>query len=271
MMRALYAAISGLRVHQQLLDVTANNIANVNTIGYKSARATFKDALVQTLKSASAPANGGLGGANAVQIGLGAQLGSIDNVVTQGAIQTTGGPYDLAIQGKGWFQVSSDPANASATVYYTRAGNFTRDADGNLVNPDGYYLVGVQNGSGTKITIPADARSVAIDPSGTVAVVDANGQTTTYTIQLATFPNDAGLERVGNNLWQASNNSGAATLGNPQTSGLGTITPGAVEMSNVDLALEFTAMIAAQRGFQANSRVISTGDDMLQELVNLKR
>ncbi|MER3452935.1 MAG: flagellar basal body rod protein FlgG [Acidimicrobiia bacterium] len=271
MMRSLYAAISGLRVHQQLLDVTANNIANVNTIGYKSARATFKDALLQTLKGAAAPVASGLGGTNPVQIGLGVQLGSIDNVVTQGAIQTTGGPFDLAIQGKGWFQVSTDPASSSAPVYYTRAGNFTRDANGNLVNPDGYYLVGSLNNANSKITVPADARSVSIDPSGTVTVVDASGQTTTYTIQLAAFPNDAGLERVGNNLWQASPNSGTATVGNPQSSGLGSITPGAIEMSNVDLALEFTTMIAAQRGFQANSRVISTGDEMLQELVNLRR
>jgi flagellar hook protein FlgE len=271
MMRSLYAAISGLRVHQQLLDVTANNIANVNTIGYKSARATFKDALTQTLKGAAAPVSGGLGGANPVQIGLGVQLGSIDNVITQGAIQTTGGPYDLAIQGKGWFQVSSDPASSSATVYYTRAGNFTRDANGDLVNADGYYLVGYNGSTNTKITIPADAKSVSIDPTGTVTVVDANSQTTTYTIRLAAFPNDAGLERVGNNLWQASNNSGAPTVGAPQSPGFGSLTPGAIEMSNVDLALEFTTMISAQRGFQANSRVISTGDDMLQELVNLRR
>jgi flagellar hook protein FlgE len=271
MMRSMYAAISGMKVHQQMLDVTANNIANVNTIGFKGSRITFKDSLSQMLKGAGAPASGGLGGTAAMQIGLGVQVSSIDNSMSSGAIQSTGNPYDLAIQGDGWFQISSDPASTTAQTYYTRAGNFTRDANGDLVTPDGFYLVGHQGTANAKINVPADAKSVSIDPSGVVTVVPATGANVTYTIQLAKFPNDQGLQRAGGNRYQTSNDSGTPSVNDPQTPGYGSISPGTVEMSNIDLAQEFTTMITAQRGFQANSRVISTADDMLQELVNLKR
>jgi flagellar hook protein FlgE len=267
----MYAAISGLKVHQQMLDVTANNIANVNTIGFKGERITFKDALSQMLRGAGAPVTGGLGGQAALQIGLGVQVASIDNSMSSGAIQSTGNPYDLSIQGDGWFQVSSDPASSTATTYYTRSGNFSRDANGDMVTPDGFYLVGHSGTANAKINIPADAKSVSIDPSGAVTVVPATGANVTYTIQLAKFPNEAGLERTGGNRYQTSNDSGTATVADPQTAGYGSIAPGTVEMSNVDLAQEFTNMITAQRGFQANSKVITTADDMLQELVNLKR
>src|SRR3954453_20807570 len=197
MMRSMYAAISGMKVHQQMLDVTANNIANVNTIGFKGERITFKDSLSQMLRGAGAPAAGGLGGQAAMQIGLGVQVASIDNSMGSGAIQSTGNPYDLSIQGDGWFQVSSDPTSATAQTFYTRAGNFTRDANGDLVTSDGYYVVGHSGTANTKINIPANAKSVAIDPSGTVTVVPATGATASYTIQLAKFPNEQGLQRVG--------------------------------------------------------------------------
>jgi flagellar hook protein FlgE len=280
MMRGMFAAISGLRVHQVMLDVTANDISNVNTVGYKSERATFKDALSQNLRGASAP-SGSLGGTNAAQVGLGVQLNSIDNLMSPGAIQSTGNTMDMAIQGDGWFRVTNDPAGfAAANTYYTRAGNFTRDANGDLVTPDGYYLVGntaaLGAGAATKITIPANATSFSIDPKGAVTVVTPLATTTTY-VTLAKFPNEAGLQREGGNRFSATNNSN--NVANPivvstpgdATQGFGSLTTGAVEMSNVDLAQEFTNLITAQRGFQANSRVISTADDMLQELVNLKR
>jgi flagellar hook protein FlgE len=164
---------------------------------------------------------------------------------------------------------------------YTRAGNFTTDANGDLVTNDGDYVVGFKfNNLGqpltgaaneTKITIPAGSQSVTIAQNGTVSVTDSAGAVTKVAvISLATFPNNAGLVRVGGNNWTASNNSGAETANIAGTNGLGTLTPGAVEMSNVNLAQEFTNMITAERGFQANSRVISTADEMLQELVNLK-
>jgi flagellar hook protein FlgE len=275
----MFAAISGLRAHQTMLDVTANDIANVNTVGYKSERTTFKDALSQTIRGASAP-GASLGGTNPSQVGLGVTLGSIDNQMGAGAIQSTGNTTDMAIQGDGWFRVTNDPTGfAPANTYYTRAGNFTRDSNGDLVTPDGYYVIGntapLGAGTPTKINIPANATSFSIDPKGAVTVITPTATTTTY-ITLAKFPNESGLQREGGNRFSATNNSNNAA--NPivvstpgdAAQGFGSITTGAVEMSNVDLAQEFTNLITAQRGFQANSRVISTADDMLQELVNLK-
>jgi flagellar hook protein FlgE len=254
-----------------MLDVTANNIANVNTIGYKGERVSFKDTLWQMQKGAGAP-SAALGGTNAEQVGLGVQMNSIDNVMGSGAIQSTGNTFDLAIQGQGWFQVSADPANAASPISYTRSGNFTRDANGDLVNPEGYYLVGNQGAGNVKINVPANAQSVSVDSAGVVTIIPAAGPpATTYNIQLAKFANENGLVRVSGNRFATSNNSGAATVANAGTPGYGTLAPGTLEMSNVDLAQEFTSMITAQRGFQAVSRVISTADDVLQELVNLKR
>ena len=274
MMRGMFAAIAGLRMHQTMLDVTASDIANVNTVGYKAERVTFKDALYQNIRGASSP-GASLGGTNPAQIGLGVQLNSIDNMMSPGAIQSTGNTTDMAIQGDGWFRVTNDPTGFG-TIYYTRAGNFSRDAAGDLVTPDGYYLVGntaaLGTGSNTKLNIPANATSVSIDPKGAVTVTTPTGTTTTW-ITMAKFPNESGLQREGGNRFSVSNNSGAALVSTPgdAAQGFGFLTTGAIEMSNVDLAQEFTNLITAQRGFQANSRVITTADDMLQELVNLKR
>jgi flagellar hook protein FlgE len=278
MMRGMFAAITGLKVHQMMMDVTANDIANVNTIGYKAERVSFKDALSQLQRGGSAPSST-LGGTNSAQVGLGVQLNSIDNLMSAGAIQSTGNSFDCAIQGDGFFRVTDDPTGFGSMLY-TRAGNFTRDANGDLVTPEGYYVVGYTidplTGSATTtettINIPASTKSVTIGQDGIVTTVDSSGTITPVAaISMANFPNSSGLERVSGNKFQASNNSGTEVAGTAATNGLGTITPGAVEMSNVDLAQEFTNMITAQRGFQANSRIISTADEMLQELVNLKR
>ena len=276
MMRGMFAAISGLRVHQVMLDVTANDIANVNTIGYKAERTSFKDALSQMQKGASAPSTT-LGGTNGAQVGLGVQLNGIDNLMQSGAIQSTGNALDCAISGDGMFRVTDDPTGFG-NILYTRAGNFSRDANGDLVTPEGYYVVGFTVDSAgaptttqTTINIPAGTKSVTIGQDGLVTTVDSAGVVTQVAaISLAKFPNDQGLERVSGNKFRASNNSGVETAAVAGTNGLGLITPGSVEMSNVDLAQEFTNMITAQRGFQANSRIISTCDEMLQELVNLK-
>lgn len=284
MMRAMFAAISGLKVHQTMLDVAANDIANVNTLGYKAGRTTFKDALAQTQRGASAPSTS-LGGTNPNQVGLGVQLGSVDSVMSPGAIQTTGNPLDLAIQGNGWFRVADGTVGAAGTTtFYTRAGNFALDSGGTLVTQDGLRVVGfAQTAAGpppvfaatdSAVVVPAGAKSVAIGQDGVVSYVDAAGVTTTLAqLSLAKFPNDAGLARVSGNRFSASNNSGTAVVGVPgdTTTGVGTLASGGVEMSNVDLAGEFTSLIIAQRGFQANSRVISSSDQVLQELVNLGR
>jgi flagellar hook protein FlgE len=276
MMRGMFAAISGLKTHQVMLDVTSNDIANVNTIGYKSARATFKDSLNQLQRGASAP-GGGTGGANAAQVGLGTQLGSIDNLMSSGSLQSTGNALDVAISaGPGFFRVApstaTPPAPNAAGAEYTRAGNFTTNSAGFLVTQDGYYIQGrTAGGADTLINIPPGSTNVAIGQNGDVTYVDGTGtRVTAGYISLATFSNSAGLERTGSNRWLQSANSGTPTVGVPGTQ-FGFTTAGAIEMSNVDLAQSFTSMITAQRGFQANSRVISTADEMLQDLVNLKR
>jgi flagellar hook protein FlgE len=277
----MFAAISGLKQHQVMLDVTANDISNVNTIGYKSARVTFQDSLTQLQRGAAGPtANNG--GSNAAQVGLGVGLGSVDNLMTSGAVQTTGNPLDVAIQGDGFFQIGpgapTGPASAITPASYTRAGNFTVNSDGYLTTQSGEYVLGYAQpttpaSTEVAIQIPSGASGIAIDQSGGVSYIDPTTSTrvTPYRLTLATFSNAAGLERQGGNEWTASANSGTKTVNTPGNGGAGSTTAGAVEMSNVDLAQTFTNMITAQRGFQANSRVISTADSMLEELVNLKR
>jgi flagellar hook protein FlgE len=278
MMRGMFAAISGLKNHQTLLDVVSNDIANVNTVGYKSSRATFADSLNQLQRGASG-ATAGTGGANAAQVGLGVKLNSIDNLMSSGALQSTGNALDVAITGDGFFRVATATTGTPLTpdagsIQYTRAGNFTTNSDGYLVTQDGYYVTGRAatgtTGADITIKIPPGGTDVSIAQDGAVSYVDPAGarQTAGY-ISLATFPNAPGLERVGSNRWIQSANSGAETAGTPGN-GSGFLNPGALEMSNVDLAQAFTTMITAQRGYQANSRAISTADQMLEELVNLK-
>jgi len=276
MMRGMFAAISGLKTHQVMLDVTSNDIANVNTIGYKSARTTFADSLTQTQRGAAGP-GGGVGGSNAAQIGLGVQLGSIDNLMTGGSLQSTGNPTDVAIsQGPGFFRVAASPTTPPtanpASVEYTRAGNFTTSQAGYLMTQDGYYVQGrTAGGADTLIQIPPGSTNMQIASNGEVSYMDAtNTRQSAGFLSLASFANPAGLSRSGSNRWLQSANSGTATVGTPSAQ-FGFTTAGTVEMSNVDLAQSFTNMITAQRGFQANSRVISTADEMLQDLVNLKR
>jgi flagellar hook protein FlgE len=285
MMRSMYAAISGLKVHQTMLDVTSNDIANVNTLGFKAQRTTFKDALSQLQRGGAAP-NATQGGSNAVQVGLGVQLSSIDNNMQSGALQTTGNPLDVALQGEGWFRVigGNPPAPAAGvynpaipaggTVQYTRAGNFTRNQEGYLVTQDGQYVIGRQTptGADTFINIPNGATNLSIGQDGSISFdpPGGGGRQTAGFLALAKFANEGGLERVSSNRWAASNSSGTEAVGLPG-GGYALTNSGAVEMSNVDLAAEFTNMITAQRGFQANSRVISAADQMLQDLVNLNR
>ena len=285
MLRGMYSAISGLKMHQSMLDVTANNIANVNTIGYKASRTTFTDQLAQLQSAATAPTTS-TGGRNPGQIGLGVQFGSIDNLMGTGALQSTGNVLDLAIQGDGWFRVKlagpatagdtavADPAGADA---FTRAGNFTINADGYLVTQGGAFLLGQKDGAPAYLKVPDGASNLTISGTGEVTYVPAAGgaRESAGFLTLAKFANEGGLQRASTNLWTVSAASGPEVLGTgggmPTQDGNGTVTSGVVEMSNVDLATEFTELISAQRGFQANSRVITTTDQMLEELVNLKR
>jgi flagellar hook protein FlgE len=399
MLRSLFSGITGLRAHQQMMDVTGNNIANVNTHGYKSAQALFEDTLSQQLRAAGAP-QAGSGGSNAAQVGLGVRLAGIETNFEQGAAQVTGRSTDLMINGDGFFVVKHN-----GEQLFTRAGTFSFDADGRLVDQHGSAVQGwkavngvlntnaspvevrlpvgtllppketttaivagnlpadttniapvvasidtfdpqgnrltlsvsfvkdppiapattstswtatVTNGAGTpvvqQITFATDGSTpspatltvdnIAIDLSGitnysgltSVAVQNQNGSTvgtlSAFTISpdgtlvgvfsnglkqpvaqvaLAGFNNPAGLEKVGQSDYRSTANSGPALLGTPGGSGRGTLQGSALEMSNVDLALEFTNLVIAQRGFQANSKVIITSDELLQDLVNLKR
>jgi flagellar hook protein FlgE len=281
MLRSMYSGVSGLRTHQTMMDVTGNNIANVNTTGFKASATVFQDTLSQTMQGASAPATAPpLGGTNPAQVGLGVRLGGISTNMTQGSSQLTGRATDLAVQGDGYFVVRTGEEDL-----YTRAGSFSLDASGQLVTPQGARVQGVALPTATPpvtagaITVPVDGsiESFTIGPDGTVNGVksDGSGLQVLGQIRLATFANPAGLEKVGGSLLRMTANSGpviaGATPGAPGTDGRGLLAVGVLEMSNVDLAQEFTNLIVAQRGFQANSRIITASDEVLQELVNLKR
>ncbi|MED4312633.1 flagellar basal body rod protein FlgG [Heyndrickxia coagulans] len=253
MLRSLYSGVSGMKNFQTELDTIGNNIANVNTYGYKKGRVTFKDAISQTLVSATP-------GTSAQQVGLGSQIGSIDTVDTSGSPQSTGRPLDFAITGDGYFRVQDGD-----DTYYTRAGNFYFDDNRRLVNSEGFAVLG----TGGPITLRENVKSFSVATDGTISDQDGN---TIGIISIATFQNPAGLTKAGGNLYTTANsNAGKVTVSQPGQNGAGTIKSGYLEMSNVDLSEELTNMIVAERGFQANTRIITTSDEILQELVNLKR
>lgn len=274
MLRSLYSGVSGMRGFQTKLDVIGNNIANVNTVGFKGGRAMFKDILSQTVAGVTAPDGNDAGGVNAKQIGLGVALSAIDTIHTPGSAMTTNVPTDLRIDGDGFFAVSG----GEDTVYLTRAGNFTVDAQRNLVNADGLQVL---SSEGAPIIIPEDVTAFSISQDGTIIGVNADGTSsaTEFRIAVVKVANPSGLEKIGGNLYRLTPNAnpegtfdfGDETTANNEAVGTGAIIAGQLEMSNVDLTAEFTEMIVAQRGFQANSRIITTSDEILQEVVNLKR
>lgn len=281
MMRSLYSGVTGLRNHQTRMDVIGNNIANVNTVGFKSSRVIFQDIYSQTTRPASGPNGGNNGGTNPQQIGLGMQMSTIDVLHTRTAAQYTGAPLDLSIEGDGYFTVSNNGGN-----YFTRAGNFYTDVNSNLVDANGSYVQGYQvdtagnlvlDGSGNPIMqniyIDPDYYDISIDSNGAVIGLDkaTNDKHFLGQLVLASFANNSGLEKAGQNMYKSTINSGDPAYSTPGTGGAGKINPGTLEMSNVDLTAEFTNMIVTQRGFQANSRIITTTDSMLEELVNIKR
>jgi flagellar hook protein FlgE len=294
MLRSLFSAISGLRANQTMLDVTGNNIANANTIGFKSSNVVFQDTLSQMLTAAGKPVAGppASGGTNPVQVGLGVQVGGITTNFNQGSAQVTGRATNLMISGDGFFRVNRDGLDL-----YTRAGAFNFDSEGQLVTPDGDIVQGyapaTKGGPITATNDPTDLENVVIpelkgQPAGTpltdtltsysigadgvITGVFADGsQRALFQLALANFANPEGLEKVGDTAFRPSTNSGGVQLGAPGSGRLGTLMGGSLEMSNVDLAQEFTNLIIAQRGFQATSRVITTSDQVLEELVNIKR
>ncbi len=272
MLRSLYSGVAGMKGSQIKLDVIGNNIANVNTVGFKSDRVMFQDILSQKVSGVTAPEEGTTGGVNPKQIGLGSSISSIDTIHTEGSFMTTNVTTDLAIEGDGFFAVA--PNGDSESIYLTRAGNFTRDAAGNLVTSQGYLVLGV---GGEPINIPEEATDYEISSNGEVIMTNGASETEIIgQIGLVKVQNPAGLEKVGNTMYKMTLNAnldGELEVVEPKNAevGTGSIISGQLEMSNVDLTTEFTEMIVAQRAFQANSRIITTSDEILQELVNLKR
>ncbi|HEY2421089.1 MAG TPA: flagellar hook-basal body complex protein [Neobacillus sp.] len=332
MLKSLYSGVSGMKGFQTKLDTIGNNIANVNTIGFKKSRVMFQDIINQNISGATAP-TAQLGGSNPKQVGLGTKIGSIDTIHTPGSPMTTNVGTDLAIDGDAFFVVTPE---AGGVNYLTKAGNFTRDANGNLVNSNGFFVSGVAvenpaagSAPGTPATLhqipinitvdglsnrdaaglvindangnpttPLKFTSYSIDANGYINVVREDGvsgklamvmdptdpnhgryyvndtaanQNENISLATAVITNPGGLKKVGNTMFEETGNSGFSDFGRIENNKGGQISSGVLEMSNVDLTEEFTEMIIAQRGFQANARIITTSDSILEEVVNLKR
>lgn len=297
MLRSLYSGVSGMKNLQVKMDVISNNIANVNTVGFKSSRVVFEDIMSQTTTNASAAGNG-LGGKNAQQVGLGSQIGSIDTIHSVGAPQTTGRELDFYISGPGYFVLRGPGNEGDAINYYTRDGAFVRDAEGSITNNGGMKVMGtvanppveykedfdlatipVEDGELAELTVPEtlpggggeEYKSMAIDSNGLVLARYGDKTYVLGRVAVATFNNPDGLEKAGGNTYQSGSNTGEPIIASSGENGSGLLRSGALEMSNVDLSNEFTEMIIATRAYQANSRSITTSDEMLQELINLKR
>jgi flagellar hook protein FlgE len=288
MIRSLNSGVSGIQQFQEKMDVIGNNIANVNTTGFKSARLDFADAFSDTLRTSSS-ATGTSSGTPAIQIGSGVGTSAVRNIYTQGAITTTGYQTDMAISGDGFFVVRDPVTNVD---FVTRAGNFRLDANNFLVTDSGLRVQGFNdNGLTTRGDIAVDASQVpatttpgatmtafSIDLEGHVKVKMSDGsEFTRGQILLQRFSDPQSLQKEGLNLYSGIGSAGplggntAPVAQPPGSNGLGRIESGALELSNVDLAGQFTDMITTQRAFQACARVITTSDEMLQELVSLKR
>lgn len=346
MLRSLYSGISGMKVNQTKLDVIGNNLANVSTTAFKGSRVNFSTTISQTLGSASA-ASDSLGGVNGKQVGLGAQIASIDKIMSQGSMQSTSRSLDVAVDGSGYFMVATGPAltgnadaitinnngvgtmPANSSVAYTRDGSFVLDNEGNLLTSKGYRVLGfamettdpvnknnidnieddgkvlyvesnnqtkaidnklvslkipdkvvkLSEQGGQKVETPVAVKSFNISADGLITGVLETGEITALgQIAMSSFKNEVGLTDIGNNMYEPSGSSGAAIISsgknsttNRNSSGYGDILQGYLEMSGVDMAEQFTDMIVATKAFQAAGKTITTGDEILSEIINLKR
>ncbi len=338
MLRSLYSGISGMKVNQTKLDVIGNNLANVSTTAFKGSRVNFSTTISQTLGSASA-ASDSLGGVNGKQVGLGAQIASIDKIMSQGSMQSTSRSLDVAVDGSGYFMVATGPAltggntdaitikdngvenmPANNSLAYTRDGSFVLDNEGNLLTSKGYRVLGFAMKSGTnggnnvdnidddgnvlyvesnnkteamddklvslkipdkviKNGVKVAVKSFNISADGLITGVLETGEITALgQIAMSSFKNEVGLTDIGNNMYEPSGSSGAAIISsgknsptNRNSSGYGDILQGYLEMSGVDMAEQFTDMIVATKAFQAAGKTITTGDEILSEIINLKR
>jgi flagellar basal-body rod protein FlgG len=262
MIRALWTAGTGMNVQQVNLDVIANNIANVNTNGFKRSRADFQDLMYQTMRLQGTKSEGGNQIPTGIQIGHGAKLAAVQKVFIQGDFQETQNELDIAVEGSGFLQVVM-PSGEKA---YTRAGSFKRDSEGKIVTSDGYSLE-------PNITVPNNTVSISIKSDGTV-LAKISSQIDPQQIgkiELANFPNPTGLNSTGKSLFKETDASGAATTSKPGENGLGTLLQGYLEMSNVNIMQEMVSLIVGQRAYEVNSKAIQAADEMLQMANNIKR
>lgn len=262
MIRALYTATTGMIGMQTQVDTTSNNIANVNTIGYKKQRAEFADLFYQTMQYAGTSTSETTIAPTGIEMGLGVRNVAIAKHFSQGNPKETENNLDIAITGRGFFQIELP----DGTIAYTRDGSFKLDSEGNIVNSEGYRLV-------PNITIPEDSTHINIGTDGIVSVVQANSTqiNTLGQIETTVFINPAGLHSLGDNLYLNTNASGEPINGVPGTEGFGLLRQGFIEMSNVKLVEEMTDLITGQRAYEANSKTIQTADSMLQTVNTLKR
>ncbi len=261
-MRSLRTAATGMSAQQLNVEVISNNIANMNTVGFKKQRAEFQDLLYQTIERAGAQTSeSGTVVPTGVQVGSGVKAGATYRITNQGAATQTGNDLDIMVKGRGYFQVLL-PTGETA---FTRAGNFSVNGEGQLVTDDGYQVQ-------PTITIPQDATDIIISATGQVQVTQAGSAIPTQvgTLELATFFNEGGLDPLGDNLYMETPASGAATTGAPGADGFGALMQGYTEASNVDPVSEITALIVAQRAYEMNSKVITTSDGMLATAAQLK-
>jgi flagellar basal-body rod protein FlgG len=261
--QTLYTAATGMNAMQSQLDVIANNLANVGTTAFKSQRANFEDLFYRQEKFPGIQDTSSQYTPTGIEMGTGSRMQSTQGNFTQGSFQTTGNPLDVAIVGQGFFQIK-DP---SGTIYYSRAGNFSQNASGNIV-------VGSANIGRLlepAITIPSDATQIVISAAGAVSVQQPNNQQLTQVgqIELANFINPEGLLRMGENLFAQTDASGAPTLANPGVQGLGTLSQSTLEQSNVDPVNELINLITAQRDFEMNSQTVKAGDEILRTVTGL--
>lgn len=262
MQRSLFIAATGMEAQRVNIDVIANNLANVNTNGYKKSRADFQELLYQRIKTAGAASADGIENPTGIQVGLGVKPAAVQKIFQQGDFVSTGNRLDLVIEGMGFFQVSMPDGETA----YTRAGAFKLDSEGNIVNSDGYPME-------PSITVPSDTLDISVTADGTVSVLQPSSVTPTQVgqIELAHFINPAGLTALGKNLFMTSTASGEVTTGNPGSEGRGEINQGFLEMSNVNVVEEMVNMIVSQRAYELNSKVVQASDEMLAIANNIKR
>ncbi len=262
MLRSLWIAATGMQAQSLNIDVIANNLANVNTTGFKGSRADFQDLLYETIRMAGSASSEGTEVPTGIQLGHGVRPAAVQKIFIQGDYQHTGNELDIAVEGDGFFQV----LRPSGEVAYTRAGSFKIDSEGRIATSDGFLME-------PEIAVPSDTRAISIGTDGTVSVLQGGSSDSVEigTIELARFINPAGLDSIGRNMYLTTAASGDVVTGTAGDNGFGTISQGYLEMSNVSVVDEMVSMITAQRAYEINSKSIQTADDMLQIANNLKR